>query len=118
LIHASVAFKQANYTPRARCLKGKSWEDIIGRGRNEDIDWARYLTDILEMDLFDHSEAGSLIARLRSWREVDEGNVQVFLERLSLFALYGTGVFYLVYFQAHTSGDHGRRGNEINRDRG
>jgi hypothetical protein len=95
LIHASVAFKRGDrYTPKAEFpagMKGKSWEAIIGQGHKDDIGWADDLKDFLEMDLFDHSQAQSLIDDLSQGK----GNASDSLKRLSHFALYGMFLFYL-----------------------
>jgi hypothetical protein len=68
LIHVSVAFNK--YIPRAKFsaeMQGRSWGTIIGQGHKDDINWANNLADILEMDLFDHSQAGLLIGQLKDF---------------------------------------------------
>jgi len=63
-------FKQlSKYIPKAIFsdeMEGKSWGTIIGKGRNDDLEWVNDLEDILEMDLLDHSLAGTLIEQLKT----------------------------------------------------
>jgi len=63
-------FKQlSKYIPKANFsdeMEGKSWGTIIGKGRNDDLEWVNDLEDILEMDLLDHSLAGTLIEQLKT----------------------------------------------------
>jgi hypothetical protein len=85
MIHASVAFK-SGYKPGAVISNelGYTWETINGQGRIEDITWTVPLGGILEMDLFDHSQAGIFIQKIKDNKNVDDA-----FKRLSFLALFG-----------------------------
>ena len=85
MIHASVAFK-SGYKPGAVISNelGYTWETINGQGRIEDITWTIPLGGILEMDLFDHSQAGIFIQKIKDNKNVDDA-----FKRLSFLALFG-----------------------------
>jgi len=55
-IHASVAFKR-NYTPKAKFAHDvkQDWSNILGKATPENLSWVGGMEDILEFDLFDHS---------------------------------------------------------------
>ncbi|KAJ6528316.1 hypothetical protein DFH09DRAFT_935278, partial [Mycena vulgaris] len=61
LVHASVAFKNKDYRPRARILNSSlSWGSLVDHGNRDDISWADEWQPRLEMDLFDSSVAEEL----------------------------------------------------------
>jgi hypothetical protein len=65
LIHASVAFKDNSYMPRASFSEAFSdhespWDSLVGQGKVDDIGWAQSWQTRLEMDLFDPSLAGDI----------------------------------------------------------
>ena len=67
-IHASVAFCEESYKPKARFsdkFKGKVvWRNLVGQGNKSDLKWTRGWEDRLEMDIFDASAAETTIQRL------------------------------------------------------
>lgn len=65
-IHASVSFIH-NYQPKAtfsRSMTGKGWNNILGVGKKDGVDWADGITDRLEMDLFDLSNITTIIDKV------------------------------------------------------
>ncbi|KAJ7140642.1 hypothetical protein C8R44DRAFT_974480, partial [Mycena epipterygia] len=56
LVHASVAFKDWTYKPRA-AFSYIPWRFLVGQGNLQDIRWAQEWRQFLEMDLFDPSLA-------------------------------------------------------------
>ena len=65
-IHASVAFIE-DYKPKANFAEGmtqKTWDDILGMGKQDQISWTKEIQEILEMDLFDHSNVKTIIDEL------------------------------------------------------
>jgi hypothetical protein len=97
-IHASVAFKNGyRYTPQAISPEGfPSWYRIVGTGQMDDIAWAKDLNDIIEMDLFDFTEAGSMMTQLKNPASTDRAYI---LERLARLAPYGTSPFTGITFE-------------------
>lgn len=67
-IHASVAFIN-NRTPKANLsgeLTENGWNDIVGKGKSDRIDWADELEGLLEMDLFDYANVETIMELARS----------------------------------------------------
>jgi hypothetical protein len=82
-IHASVAFIE-DYEPSANFAEGmtlKTWDDILRKGRQDEISWAKEIEEILEMDLFDHSNVTTIINEL----ELNLENFQL-ISRLEFLA--------------------------------
>jgi hypothetical protein len=67
-LHASLAFMKKKYCPQATFSVDKadmSWNKIIGIGEETTTDWIPYcLSDLLELDLFDHSAVPDILKRL------------------------------------------------------
>jgi hypothetical protein len=66
-IHASVPFIEKNYKPKANFADGmtrKTWDDILRKGKQDEISWAKEIEEILEMDLFDHSNVTTILNEL------------------------------------------------------
>jgi hypothetical protein len=66
-IHASVAFIE-DYEPKANFAEGmtlKTWDDILRKGKQDEISWTKEIQEILEMDLFDHSNVKTIIDELK-----------------------------------------------------
>jgi hypothetical protein len=79
-IHASVAFIKG-YTPQAAFANGFKWGRITEKGRQYGVGWARGIEDILEMDLFDHSNVKTIMEEVK--RDV---NNLPFINRLEFLA--------------------------------
>jgi len=56
-IHASVAFCRQAYGPKAILSNNLSlkWDEIVNKGDQNDLYWARNWEGILEMDMFNCS---------------------------------------------------------------
>ncbi|KAF8878545.1 hypothetical protein BD779DRAFT_1447593 [Infundibulicybe gibba] len=91
-IHASVAFID-NYRPKAKFwapgkgMPASGWDNIVGRGDAENLEWAHALGDLLELDLFDYSDIPNIMNQLnkrQSHTRVEH------LDRLAFMANDGT----------------------------
>lgn len=61
-IHASLAFRALQYTPKASFSSYKlEWTQIVGKGNTTDLSWAKGLDPFLEMDIFDTTSALKLV---------------------------------------------------------
>ena len=90
-IHASVAFIE-DYKPKANFAEGmtkKTWNDILRKGKQDQISWTEKIQDILEMDLFDHSNVKTIIDKL----ELDMEDSQL-IRRLEFLASTRTCSLY------------------------
>jgi hypothetical protein len=67
-IHASVAFIEQEYRPKANFAEGMTWkwDDILRMGKQDEISWTKEIEGILEMDLFDHLNVPALIHDLKT----------------------------------------------------
>ncbi|KAF8870032.1 hypothetical protein BD779DRAFT_623270 [Infundibulicybe gibba] len=67
-IHASVAFAGTKYRPKAKFQKvgSENWDNILGRGGVGSLEWAHALGDLLELDLFDHSDIPTIMSDLNN----------------------------------------------------
>jgi hypothetical protein len=101
LVHASVAFKNIEYKPRALLLNSEvQWDSLVDKGRPDGVSWAENWQPLLELDLFDPSlaeEVGRKIVAATGKAKM------VLLERIPFLALTGEGsraistVFELMY---------------------
>ncbi|KAJ7140600.1 hypothetical protein C8R44DRAFT_846729 [Mycena epipterygia] len=94
LVHASVAFKDENYKPRASFSSSKlTWNSLVGRGNLQDIGWAQEWQPHLEMDLFDPALAGEIG---RDFVEATGEHRWQHLTRVPFLALSENGISSLV----------------------
>ena len=73
------------------------WSDIIGRGNQHNIGWSEGLDDVLEMDLYDCTSGGSLIAELEQIDFTQAGVAKDILDRLHFLAAFG--MFFCIYYR-------------------
>lgn len=91
-IHASVAFKQCDYLPKAKgATDDIPWKSLIGKGLTEqgtveDISWAHNFHNLLDMDLFDPSYVEEIIRQFKNLSDLDKAKEDN-LRRLSFMAL-------------------------------
>ncbi|KAJ7686775.1 hypothetical protein B0H17DRAFT_939989, partial [Mycena rosella] len=74
-IHASVAFKNPEYHPRAtfRGGGGIPWPSFVGKDLDGDFEWTNDWRDLLEMDLFDASFTVEAVQNLKSvWEQGED----------------------------------------------
>lgn len=86
-VHASVAFIHGS-KPKATLRKseaGIEWERILRKGEKDSVVWAHGLQHLLEMDLFDHSNAAIIIGLAKN----DIHNT-FFIGRLQFMASFRT----------------------------
>ncbi|KIM73856.1 hypothetical protein PILCRDRAFT_14925 [Piloderma croceum F 1598] len=110
-IHASVAFIR-DYQSEATFGEGmrNEWRDIVNSGKQDNVEWTKAIKGILELDLFDHSEAKISIERFK----LDASNIDV-IRRLEFMALTVEGAQAIVnadphlasFTQAISDGDNG-----------
>ncbi|ETW76212.1 hypothetical protein HETIRDRAFT_329764 [Heterobasidion irregulare TC 32-1] len=67
-IHASVAFKDKHYAPKAT-LTDFDFKELVGTGKDNDSSWTERFEQILEMDLFDLSYIPKAISSLQTTSE-------------------------------------------------
>lgn len=84
-IHASVAFKNRTYAPKA-ALTGFDFTELVGTGKDNDFSWTERFEQILEMDLFDLSYIQKAISSLKT----TSSNGLYNLNRLAFIAASGT----------------------------
>lgn len=68
------------------------WSEIIGLGDQHKINWAEHLKDVLEMDIYDCTAGGSLIAQLKDVDVTRASAAKDILDRLFLIAYFGTSL--------------------------
>lgn len=95
-IHASVAFKDRDYKPKATFIgndkmSNPDWKDLVGEGPSGSLvstqrnSWAGYL----EMDLFDHESISNAIEKLSDPKRKAKSDVLHVLKRLDFMAISG-----------------------------
>jgi hypothetical protein len=87
-IHASVAFKK-DYIPKAKFANDvkQDWSSILRKGEREGIGWAKEIEEILELDLFDHSNILTII------NEIEQDLTNPLVGRLEFLASTRTFFF-------------------------
>ena len=92
-IHASLAFKAKDYTPKASFIDDHSdlkWEELIGEGLSWNFrgsglaNWEQHL----EMDLFDYASGANAVATLADRNLTPEDIVHI-LRRITFIAVTG-----------------------------
>ncbi|KAF8873815.1 hypothetical protein BD779DRAFT_1451418 [Infundibulicybe gibba] len=86
-IHASVAFVGSGYHPKAKFSKEapkNQWNHIVGKGNKWNPEWAHGLGDLLELDLFDHSDIPNIMGNLS--RESRRDTKVEYLDKLAFMA--------------------------------
>jgi hypothetical protein len=100
-IHASVSFIH-NYQPKATIsgsMTGKGWNDILGVGKKDGVDWADGIIDRLEMDLFDLSNITTIIDKVsENLDDVDSIGRLEFLASTRMFSSVGYKYRLLILF--------------------
>ncbi|KAJ7151489.1 hypothetical protein C8R46DRAFT_485700 [Mycena filopes] len=89
LIHASVAFQQKPYIPRATFSKPPlEWPSLVGHDLgNDDFRWVPRFADVLEMDLFDGPSIYHAISEFQAASPPTD--VDYWILRLKFMALSG-----------------------------
>jgi hypothetical protein len=89
-IHASVAFKESRYNPRAQVISSISkikWESLVGTGKINDISWTRKWEGQLEMDIFDRSLVQEIVEELKQ-NGIKSNGLELSVDRLRFTALF------------------------------
>jgi hypothetical protein len=89
-IHASVAFKENHYNPRAQAISSMpkiKWESLVGTGKINDICWTQKWEGQLEMDIFDRSLVQNIVEELKQ-NGIKSNGLELSLERLRFTALF------------------------------
>lgn len=75
MIHASVAYRDSKYRPKANFIGYRSrtpqWQDLIGEGRSGKYLKSHTWKDYLEKDLFDLRDTPTLISELDNDNDAD-----------------------------------------------
>jgi hypothetical protein len=88
-IHASVAFKESGYIPRAQATSSIpkiQWESLVGTGKINDIFWTRKWQGQLEMDIFDRSLVCEIVEDLKH-NGIKSNGLELSVDRLRFTAL-------------------------------
>lgn len=91
-VHASVAFCDKKYCPKASLpidKKQRQWKDLVHSGTKFGIEWTRGWEDLLEMDIFDASTAGTVIQQIE-----DAVNPIVWVHRLTAMTWSGKSIYW------------------------
>jgi hypothetical protein len=88
-IHASVAFKERLYNPRAQAISSMpkiEWQSLVGTGKINDISWAQKWEEQLEMDIFDRSLVQEIVEELKQ-NGIKSKDLERSVDRLRFTAL-------------------------------
>ena len=100
-LHASLAFKPKEYVPQASFsneIAGGSWNDLIGEGSMDNLNWADSWGTLLELDLFDYE--GTIDDAAKKLGEVVHESHSHIFHRLAFVAL--SSMFTTVYVRNNT----------------
>lgn len=84
-VHASVAFCKKPHNPQAMLPSHpskRSWVQLVGTGRMDDLYWRDDWEDILEMDIFDISSAKECVMKILG----SSTNLAVWVHRLKMIS--------------------------------
>ncbi|KAF7441271.1 hypothetical protein PC9H_001620 [Pleurotus ostreatus] len=90
-IHASVAFCEDPYRPKAILPPNatRGWDALVGRGKRSDLQWTQGWEDLLEMDIFNQSTASQCLDTLKTLKDTSEPSL--WLHRLEVMTWSGEG---------------------------
>ncbi|KAF4604337.1 hypothetical protein EYR40_001516 [Pleurotus pulmonarius] len=90
-IHASVAFCEDPYRPKAILPPNatRGWDALVGRGKRSDLQWTQGWEHLLEMDIFNQSTASQCLDTLKTLKDTSEPSL--WLHRLEVMTWSGEG---------------------------